>query len=535
MVLPQCRLLRLLSIIVYSCARISASAKLPTLSVTAQGNTASSTPIQELFQAWDAAFETVRKLDKQIVRIPICQPRRKPRNSGAIDVNSYSLLEYVHRETKRKAVDAAKHDSVLDRFMGSLTGMAVADALGAPLEFIPARNSVGNSNYKMHHGYTNEKNAFRLQAGQWTDDSSMGLCTADSLLISKGFDGSDLRTRFYCWWWAGYDNAFRKDEWRQDRNSVGLGGNIAKSLPIDLKSPPAPEYTSTSEDSGNGSIMRLAAVALFFFAHDRKGGQLYDYARKSSKTTHPGAIAAEACAALAHLIVRALEQPRGRVDARTFLDRATAEYVKKLSEGPDPEGKGIKEIRALLSSKPWEYKGFGEKESLWNWKSENTPLIEETLKARGKTYNNYPVSAGYLGSYAIDGLAMALWAVYHTTSFNDAVVRSVNMLGDADSHGSVTGQLAGALYGYSQIDGDFIEAMHKWAGYDIPVRALLLYKEGRKAALEGENASGSLLQVENQGAKGLEVASDMNSGQAESIRGAHEHTDDLSQSDGQCV
>merc|ERR1712151_1307714 len=90
-------------------------------------------------------------------------------------------------------------------------------------------------------------------------------------------------------------------------------------------------------------------------------------------------------------------------------------------------------------------------ERCWDWKNENLD-IDATLKARGSSYNGYPVSAGYFGSYSLDGLALAFWSVYHTTSFDEAVVKSINLLGDADSHGSITGLMAGAFYGYSAIN-----------------------------------------------------------------------------------
>merc|ERR1719197_838806 len=76
--------------------------------------------------------------------------------------------------------------------------------------------------------FFNETNAFGLARGQWTDDASMGLCMADSLIMRRGYDGTDMRIRFWCWWNRGYNNAFRKDPRRT--GSVGLGGNISKSL-----------------------------------------------------------------------------------------------------------------------------------------------------------------------------------------------------------------------------------------------------------------------------------------------------------------
>lgn len=76
------------------------------------------------------------------------------------------------------------------------------------------------------------------------------------------------------------------------------------------------------------------------------------------------------------------------------------------------------------------------REACWNWKAPELAL-EETLEARGSDYNGFHVSRGYFGSFCMDGLAMALHAVYTTNSFEEAVTKAVNMLGDADSVGAI--------------------------------------------------------------------------------------------------
>merc|ERR1712224_1099762 len=131
------------------------------------------------------------------------------------------------------------------------------------------------------------------------------------------------------------------------------------------------------------------------------------------------------------------------------------------------------QMRQLVSGKP-----VSEKEACWAWR-ERPLRIQASLEARGSRYNGYPVSAGYFGSYSMDGLAMALWAVYNTKSFDEAITKSVNLLGDADSHGSIAGQLAGALYGYRGINPQFRTWLHKWDAYEFPVRAVLLHQLGQ--------------------------------------------------------
>merc|ERR1740120_214653 len=75
-------------------------------------------------------------------------------------------------------------------------------------------------------------------------------------------------------------------------------------------------------------------------------------------------------------------------------------------------------------------------------------------------------------------MALALWSVYNTTSFDEAVTRSVNLLGDADSHGSICGQIAGAFYGYRSINPQFIRWLSQWDEHEFAARAVLLHGLG---------------------------------------------------------
>lgn len=322
------------------------------------------------------------------------------------------------------------------------------------------------------------KNKFSLQVGQWTDDASMGLCMADSLILAGDYDGSDMRARFWCWWNRGYNNAFRLDKSRWRTDSVGLGENISKSLNELSRLPkgekPPPIFKKSGEDAGNGSLMRFTPIAIFFHALPQQ--ELYDYARQSSYTTHPGIFAAEACSLLGHLIKKALDRPPGPVDAQAFMDEATAEYLDTSGLEKKKSGKGYREMYWLATGRPERAT-----ERCWSWREPSLD-IAGTLRARGSRYNGYPVTADYFGSYSLDGLAMAMWSVYHTKSFDEAIERSINLLGDADSTGSICGQIAGALYGYSSIHSQFIQWQSRWDDHEFAVRAVMLYELGTQWA-----------------------------------------------------
>ena len=102
----------------------------------------------------------------------------------------------------------------------------------------------------------------------------------------------------------------------------------------------------------------------------------------------------------------------------------------------------------------------------WNWKKKD-------FQYSPTRSNNQP---GYIGSYAMDGMAMALHVVYYTSSFREAIIKVVNLCGDADSVGAVVGQIAGAYYGIESIPPEWIETVSKWDNFEIPLRGYILQK-----------------------------------------------------------
>jgi len=77
----------------------------------------------------------------------------------------------------------------------------------------------------------------------------------------------------------------------------------------------------------------------------------------------------------------------------------------------------------------------------------------------------------------MDAMAMALHCVWTTNSFVDALLKCANMRGDSDSVCSVTGQMAGAIYGLRAIPKDWVIAILNWdKNWYIPLRAYKLYK-----------------------------------------------------------
>jgi len=186
----------------------------------------------------------------------------------------------------------AEQEVTRDRYRGALLGLAAGDALGTALELKPPGTFSAITD--MIGG-----GPFHLKPGEWTDDTSMALCLAESLIERRGFDAKDQMDHYCRWYEQGYLSS---------TGSCFDIGNIVRSALATYRQTGNPFSGPESPDTaGNGSLMRLAPVALFFASnHD----QAIHYAGESSRTTHGTKAAVDACRYFAGLIVGALRGHR---------------------------------------------------------------------------------------------------------------------------------------------------------------------------------------------------------------------------------
>lgn len=285
------------------------------------------------------------------------------------------------------------------KYQASLLGLAICDALGAPVEF----KSPGT--FEPVTGFRSG-GSFDLEPGQWTDDTSMALCLAESLIECNGFAPEDQMDRYLRWLNEGY------------LSSTGVCfdiGNTCRQALREYEQRGEPFSGPTHERSaGNGSLMRLAPIPLFYSSDPEKA--IY-YAGESSRTTHGAVEAIDACRYYGGLIAGAL-------------------------------GEVAKE--ELLSSLYSPIPGLWEREFL-------APNIEEV--ARGSYKQKEPpeiVGSGYV----VRSMEAALWAFYKTDSFRYGALLAVNLGNDADTTGAIYGQLAGAYYGLEGIPQEWINGLY---------------------------------------------------------------------------
>ncbi len=277
-----------------------------------------------------------------------------------------------------------------DRLAGALIGLAAGDALGTTIEFkspgsfAPMTDIVGGG-------------PFGLKPGQWTDDTSMALCLAESLVERGYFDPVDQLARYVKWWKHGH--------WSATGVCFDIGGQTSAALrDHQLTGKPFCGPTGAN-NAGNGSLMRLAPVAMAYANNPMKA---ITYAGESSRTTHGTRECVDACRFFAGLLVGAIQ---GRTKSELLAPH------------------------------------FSPVSGLWDAE----PLAPKVAAvAKGSFLNKQPPAIRGSG-YVVDCLEAALWAFASTDSYETAVLAAVNLGDDADTTGAVCGQIAGAFYGASAV------------------------------------------------------------------------------------
>ncbi len=285
---------------------------------------------------------------------------------------------------------------LIARYRGSLLGLAVGDALGAPLEF------------KQRESFEPIKDisaggVFQLNSGEWTDDTSMALCLAESLIENRGFLASDQMDRYLKWYHQGYMSS---KGWCFD-----IGTTTRKAL-LAFENHTELYKGLEAESTSNGSLMRVAPIAL---AYANNPNKMLELAKESSRITHINKECLDACRYLCALISGALLD----IDKKDLLETV---YV--------PEKDCFK----------------------------HEPLCESILSVAKGSFRKEPPEIA-AKTEASKTLEAALWAFNKTDNFADGALLAVNLGEDADTVGAVYGQLAGAYYGEADIPESWVQTI----------------------------------------------------------------------------
>ena len=285
--------------------------------------------------------------------------------------------------------------TVKDRYRGCLLGLAIGDAVGTSVEFKPRGTFKPVTD--MDGG-----GPFNLKPGEWTDDTSMALCLADSLIEKGGFSAKDQLERYVRW----YDNGYMSSNGR----CFDIGNTTRKALERFKKDKSLYADLNDEHALGNGSIMRLAPVPLFFYPSEK---EIMISSAESSATTHAHVVCEDACALLGLIICRVLDGKSKDVALFGNIDHK-------------PHG-------VLVS--------------------------DDILHIAKGSYRNKLDSKIKGSGYVVESLEAALWCFWKTNSFKEAILKAVNLGDDADTTAAVCGQVAGAFYGESGMPKEWLDKL----------------------------------------------------------------------------
>jgi ADP-ribosyl-[dinitrogen reductase] hydrolase len=294
------------------------------------------------------------------------------------------------------SVDAKNLQMTREKYRGAQLGLAAGDALGTTLEFKPPGtfalliDMIGGG-------------PFDLKPGQWTDDTSMALCLAESLVEKRGFDAKDQMDRYCLWYKEGHLSSTGR--------CFDIGNTVRRALENYLRTGNPFSGPTSPHTAGNGSLMRLAPIPLFFVSNPK---QAIHYACESSRTTHGAKAAVDACRYFAGLIVGALRgKPKSELLRPYFFPTDEPNFWDE--NGLDPE------IAAIAAG---------------SFEKKDPPDIRGT-------------------GYVAESLEAALWAFDRSKSFWEGALLAVNLGNDADTTGAVYGQIAGAFYGAEAVPSEW--------------------------------------------------------------------------------
>lgn len=288
----------------------------------------------------------------------------------------------------------------IDKIYGCLYGQAIGDALGLGAEFLDKEEVLRLYPSGLNHygQIIQDNHRCRWAKGAWTDDTDMMLC------VMRGFDYEGFNTQKVA---QNFKNWF-------NGNPLGIGGHTFKVLCMR-------DYTERPEDcsrlwwevsrresAANGALMRTSVVGL-------AKRQVREQAEKICKLTHYDSRCIGSCVIVSGIIHNLVWHDK----------MLTYDEICAIGESYDSR---IKEwIELAYNSSDISMLDLDEEPSI---------------------------------GYTLLGLAAALWCYWHTTSFEEGLLKIVNEGGDADTNAAIACSILGAKYGYSSIPKHYVENLY---------------------------------------------------------------------------
>jgi ADP-ribosylglycohydrolase len=296
---------------------------------------------------------------------------------------------------------------LLHQIKSALFGVAVGDALGVPVE-LHSRETLRKKPVTDIIGY----GTYNLPPGTWSDDSSLTFCLAEAL--TEGFDLNTIGRNFVRWAHENY--------WTPRGHVFDIGISTQKAI-YKLSKGEEPELAGGIEDrdNGNGSLMRI--LPLLFYLLDKGIYERFEITAKVSSITHGHIRSIIACFYYLEFAKQILEG-KEKLEIYKYLQSEVSDFLTDIEIDPYE----ISKFDGLL-------------------KNDIALLPEEEIQSSG---------------YVMHTLEASIWSLLTTESYEDAVLKAVNLGSDTDTTGAVTGGLAGLLYGFDNIPENWLQQLARY-------------------------------------------------------------------------
>ena len=286
-----------------------------------------------------------------------------------------------------------------------IIGHAIGDALGVPVEFT-SRGHLACRPVRDMEGY----GTHNMPAGTWSDDTSMEIALLQSLIDEGRFDYKGIMDNFCRWW--------EEDKFTATGRAFDIGDTCAGAIRNYRMGMSPLECGEKGERSnGNGSLMRILPVAYVCHKNSIVGNDRYELVRNISSLTHAHEIRVLGCLFYINFICCLLDG-----------DNLAIAYRKAQQEDYSMFSGFVREAYCRI------------------------------LNDNIANYNEEDISSS---GYVLSSLEASLWCLMTTESYQEAVLKAVNLGSDTDTVGAITGSMAGIYYGYDTIPHEWVKKLKR--------------------------------------------------------------------------
>lgn len=291
-------------------------------------------------------------------------------------------------------------------WINGIMGVIIGDTLGMPVQFLSRSEVQANPITKMEGFGT-----YNMPVGAWSDDGSMTLATMDSIYEKKGIDYNDIMERFIDWNFKG--------KYTPTGRAFDQGITCTEAIYNYLRDKDYATCGRTGEyANGNGALMRIMPICLYVYVQQKNGSMTLDEAlahvHQATVLTH-NHLRAKIASGIYFFMVKAILDESGTLLERLQVGMESAREFYKTDIANLVEWSRFERMYNLT--------GFAKVE-------------EDDIKSSG---------------YVVDSLEAAVWSLITTDSFEEGLLKAVNLGEDTDTVGAIAGGLAGLYYGYESV------------------------------------------------------------------------------------